>query len=84
MTLRDYAPGDDLRHVHWRSTARRGHLMMRQNETRRRTPVLVMLDVRPGAPRPRVVRARGRSVRVDRDRARPRRPAVRGDAGAPA
>jgi len=48
-TLRDYAPGDDLRHVHWRSTARRGHLMMRQNEARRRTPVLVMLDVRPGA-----------------------------------
>jgi uncharacterized protein (DUF58 family) len=47
MTLRDYAPGDDLRHVHWRSTARRGHLMMRQNETRRRAPVLVMLDVRP-------------------------------------
>ena len=48
MTLREYAPGDDLRHVHWRSTARRGHLMMRQNETRRRTPVLLMLDVRPG------------------------------------
>jgi uncharacterized protein (DUF58 family) len=48
-TLREYAPGDDLRHVHWRSTARRGHLMMRQNETRRRTPVLVLLDVRPGS-----------------------------------
>jgi uncharacterized protein (DUF58 family) len=48
-TLRDYAPGDDLRHVHWRSTARRGQLMMRQNEARRRTPVLVLLDVRPGA-----------------------------------
>jgi uncharacterized protein (DUF58 family) len=49
MTLRDYAPGDDLRHVHWRSTARRGHLMMRQNETRRRAPVLLLLDVRPNA-----------------------------------
>ena len=49
MTLRDYAPGDDLRHVHWRSTARRGHLMMRQNETGPRAPVLVVLDVRPGA-----------------------------------
>ncbi len=48
-TLREYAPGDDLRHVHWRSTARRGQLMMRQNEARRRTPVLLMLDVRPGA-----------------------------------
>ena len=48
-TLREYAPGDDLRHVHWRSTARRGQLMMRQNEARRRTPILLMLDVRPGA-----------------------------------
>jgi uncharacterized protein (DUF58 family) len=48
-TLREYAPGDDLRHVHWRSTARRGQLMMRQNEARRRTPVLLLLDVRPGA-----------------------------------
>ena len=49
MTLRDYVAGDDLRHVHWRSTARRGHLMMRQTETRRRAPVLLLLDVRPGA-----------------------------------
>jgi uncharacterized protein (DUF58 family) len=49
MTLREYSPGDDLRHVHWRSTARRGELMMRQNETRRRAPVLLVLDVRPGA-----------------------------------
>jgi uncharacterized protein (DUF58 family) len=49
MTLRDYIPGDDLRHVHWRSTARRGHLMMRVNETRHRAPVLVVLDVRPAA-----------------------------------
>jgi uncharacterized protein (DUF58 family) len=47
MTLREYAPGDDLRLVHWRSTARRGNLMVRQNETRRRAPVLLMLDVRP-------------------------------------
>lgn len=49
LTLRDYTPGDDLRHVHWRSTARRGELMMRQNEARRRAPVVVLLDVRPGA-----------------------------------
>jgi uncharacterized protein (DUF58 family) len=47
LNLRDYEPGDDLRRVHWRSTARRGRLMVRQNEARHRTPVLVMLDVRP-------------------------------------
>jgi uncharacterized protein (DUF58 family) len=49
LTLREYSPGDDLRHVHWRSTARRGELMVRQNEARRRAPVLVLLDVRPNA-----------------------------------
>jgi uncharacterized protein (DUF58 family) len=49
LTLREYAPGDDLRRVHWRSTARRGTLMVRQDESRRRAPVVVMLDVRPGA-----------------------------------
>ncbi|MGQ0824056.1 MAG: DUF58 domain-containing protein [Actinomycetota bacterium] len=49
LTLRDYEPGDDLRRVHWRSTARRDRLMVRQNEARRRAPVLVMLDVRPAA-----------------------------------
>ena len=49
LALRDYEPGDDLRRVHWRSSARRQRLMVRQNEARRRTPVLVMLDVRPNA-----------------------------------
>jgi uncharacterized protein (DUF58 family) len=48
LNLRDYEPGDDLRRVHWRSTARHQRLMVRQNEARRRTPVLVLLDVRPG------------------------------------
>jgi uncharacterized protein (DUF58 family) len=49
LTLREYAPGDDLRRVHWRSTARRDTLMVRQDEARRRAPVLVVLDVRPSA-----------------------------------
>ncbi len=78
MTLREYAPGDDLRHVHWRSTARRGHLMMRQNETRRRAPVLLMLDVRPATHEPRNIRACGGGRRVDCDRARPCRTSLRG------
>jgi len=49
LTLREYAPGDDLRRVHWRSTARRDRLMVRQHEARYRSPVLVLLDVRPAA-----------------------------------
>jgi uncharacterized protein (DUF58 family) len=46
LMLREYAPGDDLRRVHWKSTARHQRLMIRQDESRRRAPVLVLLDVR--------------------------------------
>ena len=49
LNLREYAPGDDLRRVHWKSTARHQRLMIRQDESRRRAPVLVLLDVRSAA-----------------------------------
>lgn len=42
--LRPYTPGDDRRHVHWRSTARAGELMVRQFEESRMSKVLVALD----------------------------------------
>ena len=42
--LRDYAPGDDRRHVHWKTTARTGKLMVRQFEETRRSHVVVALD----------------------------------------
>ena len=42
--LREYAAGDDLRHVHWVSTARTQTLMIRQFEQTRRSHVLVVLS----------------------------------------
>lgn len=42
--LREYAAGDDRRHVHWRSTARTGHLMVRQFEESRMSRIVVALD----------------------------------------
>jgi uncharacterized protein (DUF58 family) len=44
--LREYDAGDDLRRVSWKATARRGRLMVRQDESKRRAPVLVVFDVR--------------------------------------
>ncbi|MGQ7295607.1 DUF58 domain-containing protein [Quadrisphaera sp. KR29] len=49
MSTREYRAGDDLRRVHWRSTARRGELMVRQDEQPRQRRGAVVLDRRPGA-----------------------------------
>lgn len=45
-TLREYQRGDDLRRVHWPSSARTDRLMIRQLETPWQSRALVMLDVR--------------------------------------
>lgn len=42
--LRPYVNGDDRRHVHWKSTARVGELMVRQFEESRMSRVLIALD----------------------------------------
>ncbi|AVV43131.1 DUF58 domain-containing protein [Streptomyces sp. ID05-04B] len=43
---RGYRYGDDLRRVHWRSTARYGELMVRREEQPRRSRCTVLLDTR--------------------------------------
>ncbi|MEU8823798.1 DUF58 domain-containing protein [Streptomyces sp. NPDC048636] len=43
---RGYRHGDDLRRVHWRSTARYGELMVRREEQPRRAHCTVLLDTR--------------------------------------
>lgn len=46
-TLREYVRGDDLRHVHWKSSAKIGDLMMRQYNDTRRSHVAVLLSIDP-------------------------------------
>lgn len=46
---RPYRDGDELRRVHWRSTARYGELMVRREEQRWRNRATVLLDTRGGA-----------------------------------
>ena len=43
-SVREYAEGESLRKVHWRSTARRGRLMVKELEDAPRDEVAVLLD----------------------------------------
>lgn len=46
VTVREYRQGDDLRRVHWRSSARRGELMVRREEQPWQSRATVFLDTR--------------------------------------
>ncbi|PRW64413.1 DUF58 domain-containing protein [Actinopolyspora mortivallis] len=50
-TLREYRHGDDLRRVHWKTTARRDELMVRVTETPQHGATTVLLDHRSAAHR---------------------------------
>src|SRR2546421_259242 len=43
-SLRDYVPGDELRHISWSATARRGRLTTRQYQIERDQTLLIALD----------------------------------------
>ncbi|WP_448809475.1 DUF58 domain-containing protein [Agromyces bauzanensis] len=47
--LREYVPGDDRRFIHWKSSAKTGTFMVRQFEETRRSRLMVLLDIEPGA-----------------------------------
>jgi hypothetical protein len=46
LTTREYRSGDALRRVHWRASARRGQLMVRQEEHRSHPDARIVLDTR--------------------------------------
>jgi uncharacterized protein (DUF58 family) len=48
-TLREYVVGDELRHVHWRTSARVGELMVREHLDTSLPRLVILLDDRPAA-----------------------------------
>ena len=51
VTVREYRRGDDLRRVHWRSTARTGELMVRREEQPWQSRCTLFVDNRAGSHR---------------------------------
>ncbi|MFC5750725.1 DUF58 domain-containing protein [Actinomadura rugatobispora] len=46
--LREHAPGDDVRQIHWRTSARRGRLMVREHADSTSPGLTVLVDDRHG------------------------------------
>ncbi len=51
VMVREYRLGDDLRRIHWRSTARTDELMVRREEQPHQSRATIVLDTRAGAHR---------------------------------
>jgi len=49
VLVREYHHGDDVRRIHWRSTARRGEMMVRREEQAWDPTCAILLDNRTGA-----------------------------------
>jgi len=43
-SMRDYVRGDEMRHISWTATARRGKLVTRQYQMERDQTILIVLD----------------------------------------
>jgi len=52
--VREYVLGDEVRHLHWKATAKTGQLMVREYADPARTRCTVLLDTRPASMRPAV------------------------------
>jgi uncharacterized protein (DUF58 family) len=63
-STREYRTGDDLRKIHWRSSARTGALMVRQEERPWQGQMTVLLDLRRTAHVERPARADGDDERL--------------------
>lgn len=48
--IRPYRPGDNPRQIHWKTTARRGELMLREYELNAAASLLILPDLQEGAP----------------------------------
>ena len=48
LESRGYQPGDDIRNMDWRVTARSGHAHVKVYQEERERPVVVMIDLGPG------------------------------------
>lgn len=46
---REHRPGDDMRRIHWRATARYGEIMVRRDEQARHSSLVVLVDDRASA-----------------------------------